>query len=355
VDASADKPIDPDTLRRVALGDASPAEHAAVAAYLAAHPEERARLDAMRDALAESRGPTRRPNLDQEWRALASRLGLDKPQPHVSPVRTPAPRAPLAPTIPHRRWTASTLTASAFAAAAAIVVAFGVAQWINHRHAPPQLAWREYVTTPGQREIVTLADGTEFTLGPASRLRVAPDYGRSRRLIRLEGEAYFAVTHDPVQPFTVLAGTALAEDVGTHFVVRAYPDQPDVRLVVTEGAVALADSARRTLPELLEAGNLGRVDAAGSVTVTPIANVDAYVAWTRNELVFDHMPMREVVVELSRWYDLDIHLADSSLANQQLLASFKNEPVRDVLHAIAATMDATVERSGRDVVFRRAH
>jgi len=64
---------------------------------------------------------------------------------------------------------------------------------------------REYTTAAGQRLSVTLDDGTQLTLAPASRVRLAAGYGEGRatggsktrpygaRELELEGEAYFAV------------------------------------------------------------------------------------------------------------------------------------------------------------------
>ncbi len=55
----------------------------------------------------------------------------------------------------------------------------------------------------------------------------------------LEGEGYFEVTHDARRPFRVHAGDALTEDLGTRFVVRAYPELAAVDVAVAEGVVSL--------------------------------------------------------------------------------------------------------------------
>jgi transmembrane sensor len=116
--------------------------------------------------------------------------------------------------------------------------------------------------------------------------------------------------------------------------------------------VALGDTARRAAPAMLTRGTLGRVASRGDVSVARDVDVDRYLAWTRGELVFDRTPMRQAAAMLSRWYGLDVEVADSSLAKVPLLASFKEQAVADVMRSIATVIGARVERHGRQVIFR---
>src|SRR5438067_12137346 len=83
--------------------------------------------------------------------------------------------------------------------AAAVVVALIGGRGVLRR--TPQ--WREYATTAAQRMVVRLQDGTQVTLAPKSRVRYAADYGRERRELYLDGEAYFQVTPDSQRPLRV--------------------------------------------------------------------------------------------------------------------------------------------------------
>jgi len=320
-------------LARYAAGECSPAERARVERWLAADPSRRLVLEEMRiaandaAALAEPvDGTVAHTAKAQAWRRLRARMGAER-------------RAAGSP------WSRR-LTTAGIGIAAALLMSIGI--WRVLSRAP-----RLYATAPGQRESVTLADGTEFTLGPASQLRLAADYGTRRRDVSLVGEAFFAVVHDPAHPFVVHAGYARAEDVGTRFVVRAYPGDRMAQVAVADGAVALSDNAAQVAStRVLRRGALGGVDARGALSVTTTADVDRFTAWTRGELVFTEMPVRDVVVELSRWYGVDV-TADSSLAAIPLLASFHDEPVTDVVRSVAAAIGATVEQNGRRIVLRR--
>ena len=214
------------------------------------------------------------------------------------------------------------------------------------------------VTTPaGQRASFRLPDGTSVMLGVASTLRHPVGFGAGRRReVELEGEAYFDVVHDENRPFAVWAADVVAEDLGTQFVVRAYRDDRHAWVVVREGKVALraagaqADSAPRVL---LSPGQLGRLESNGTPVAERVAT-SAYFAWTEGRLVLDDIALRDALPQLSRWYDLEFRLADSSLGRVPLTATFRNQPTEEVLNLLAASLGMRQVRSGRTVTFHSA-
>jgi transmembrane sensor len=237
------------------------------------------------------------------------------------------------------------------AAAAVIVVVARLTSGSGSSRQPLAMAGREYATAPGERETVTLPDGTEFTLAPGSRLRLAPGYGATRRDLTLEGQAYFAVMHDATRPFVVHTASAVTEDVGTRFVVRAYATDPAADIAVAEGAVAVSGAGAAPAGRaVLTRGMVGRVGGDGTTSIVHGADADAYVAWTSGTLVFQGTTLSEVTQELSRWYGIDIRVEDPVIARRPITASFKGEAKDDVLRAVAAAVGATVERRGQAFV-----
>ena len=239
-----------------------------------------------------------------------------------------------------------------FAAAAVVIALLGVRSvlWRAPR-------WSEHATAAGHRTVMHLRDGTQVTLAPKSRLRYAADYGRTHRDLYLDGEAYFQVAPDSQRPFRVHTASSVTEDLGTAFVVSAYTDQVTTEVVVTEGRVSLsrADTTVAARAVVLEARDLGRLDSRGIATVQHGVDVDRYLAWTKGVLAFDGAPLRDVVSALERWYNVDIRLADSTLAPRRLTATFQDEPIDLVLQRIALTLGMRVERADGSVfVFRKA-
>jgi len=238
--------------------------------------------------------------------------------------------------------------------AAVIALAVGsVALWRLARsrvlRAEPA-AMRTYVTQRGERAVFTLVDGSRITLGAASRLDVPDDYDRRARDVALQGQAYFQVAHDSARPFRVRAGRATTEVLGTKFDVRAYREDSTVAVAVAEGSVAVraADSLRNGV--VLRRGDLARLDAAGQARVEHDIAIDRYLAWTEGRLEFTNVPLRDVIPQLVRWYDLDIRLGDSSLAGRPLTASLGTESADEMLRLLEASLQVRVERHGQVVI-----
>ena len=112
----------------------------------------------------------------------------------------------------------------------------------------------------GQRDSITLADGSRVILGPDSRLTVPGDYGTTARSVELRGDGYFDVRHDAAKPFTVRVGHAVVEDIGTTFTVES--DAGDTTTVsVVSGSVRLrASDSAATSGAVLAAGDRGSID-----------------------------------------------------------------------------------------------
>ena len=237
-------------------------------------------------------------------------------------------------------------------AAAAIIIIGGTMLWQDIRSRSDRD--QTYATSVGERRQVVLKDGTKVLLGPTSRLVVPlaePDEGD--RLVSLDGVAYFSVVHDPAHPFTVRAGDIVIQDVGTAFSVES-DDSAGTRVAVDSGSVTVGPAKDRGRDAVLNARDRATVDTKGTVVVERSAVSDDDLAWIQGRLVFRDAPLILVGAELYRWYGVRLRVADSSLANLHLTASFSGEPVDRVLNVIALSLGARIERQGNVAILHRA-
>jgi ferric-dicitrate binding protein FerR (iron transport regulator) len=235
----------------------------------------------------------------------------------------------------------------AAAAAAVVLAAVALERSSAHEHVASEPPAGSYATATMQRAEIRLADGTRVRMAPASRLRVAADFGRERRDVYLEGEAYFDVVHD-ARPFTVYAGNASARDLGTAFSVRSYVEDSAVRVVVREGQVALSGVGR------LAAGDVGRLTSQGVASLRHDADVDAMLAWLDGRHGFVDAPLGQVLRELARWYGTDVRLADSSLAALPFTGTVEGATPSMALDVVASTLGLTVHRDGGHTLLTRS-
>jgi transmembrane sensor len=203
-------------------------------------------------------------------------------------------------------------------------------------------------TGAGEKRTITLADGSRIVVAPLSRVEMAGD--RSARLV---GEAYFVVMHDSSRPFRVETGDATIEDLGTSFVVRAGSGPEPTFVAVQEGVVSLAPAASRrgTDALILREGESGLVSTGRAVRADS-ATWSHALAWTRGEIVFDEMPLRDVAREINRWFGITVLLSDSSLERRTFTARLTGESLDDVLEAIDRSLGLRHTRTDDTVVFQ---
>jgi transmembrane sensor len=291
-------------------------------------------------ALAEAaRGPVvvTTAETDAAWQALAARVA----QTAVTADATIVPITSAASVRRGRPWRRLT----SLAAAALVAVSAGLS-W-QYR----QNAFREVTAPAGQRVAVQLPDGSHLTLAAGSHARWRKDFGDRARDVYLTGEAVLEVVHDTTRAFRIYTGNAVVEDIGTRFLVRAWPEQAGVDVLVTEGIVALADTttARRTAPlqrTTIVAGQRGVLRADGTVQVTP-ADTSA-LAWMNGALHFDNAPLREALPIISRWYAVDID-ADPALLERRLTGHFVQQSLPQLLDALGLALDVRVRRDSDGV------
>lgn len=339
-------------LGRFLRGDCSPAEAEAVGRWKAADAAN-ARLLAFMQAVWDECA-IELPEIDQAqaWRKLQTAIAVASKPAVVRPLRV----LPGAAATPRRRWWRGLAIGTAAAAVVAIAVGGAIVQSRGRGNAQAATLGRECATTRGQRAEFILSDGTQVWLNSASRLRVPPGYGVDSRDVALEGEAYFRVRRDDARPFRVHTPGAVAEDLGTEFNVRAYPDDGELRVVVASGRVALhrtdssagtgaasGDPARLDLTR----GQMGRLDRTGRLALVGNVDLRPLLSWRDGELAFVRRPTAEVLRELERWYDIEIALDDPSLASVPITATLGPTTVDHALAVVAGVLQARFTRHGR--------
>jgi len=242
--------------------------------------------------------------------------------------------------------------------AAAIIVAFNVMvnRWQNESvsYALPS---RTYTTHAGEHRLIRLADGSTALLGPATTLRVseAPAGERERRFpmnAMVDGVVLFRVVPHTATPFRVHLGTSVVDVLGTTFSARQYATDKAARVVVVDGKISVRPMTK--LPSegvVLSRGMAATLSDSGEALITSHATLADDTAWTSGRLVFQRTPLPEILSELSRAYDLDIHATDSAMASYTFTfdATPSTQPIDDVLDGLVRTLNAHYTRTGRTI------
>ena len=157
---------------------------------------------------------------------------------------------------------------------------------------------------------VRLPDGSIISLNRNTVLSYRSHFGKSRRNVRLNGEAFFEISHDASRPFIIDAGKADIRVVGTSFNVITSNKREDVEVFVETGKVLLSDKAGSSTLEL-EPGFIGTMSNRGSEkSVNKNPN---YMSWNTGRLVYKGEKLNTVFNDLRKIYGSDIVTDDPAI------------------------------------------
>lgn len=179
-------------------------------------------------------------------------------------------------------------------------------------------------------EIITLVlpDGTVVKLNAASSITFPRAFSGSQRVIRLRGEAYFDVAHDARRPFIVVTDYFRTQVLGTRFNISAYaPTHAGVTLLEGKVQVHSLHSA-----PLLLAPEEQAVYAPNGALSKQKADVYQCMQWQKGFFYFDQAPLSEIMVELGRWYNMDVLFRNKSALNERMhFVADRNDKIRSAI------------------------
>ncbi len=172
----------------------------------------------------------------------------------------------------------------------------GMTYRAGHGDGDPTVTNRLVVPKAGMYSL-TLSDGTRVWVNALSELEFPVAFAQDERLVMLKGEAFFEVKRDASRPFRVRVGDAVVDVLGTHFNVNAYAGS---KTTLVSGSVAVSNGAQT---RVLRPGEQAVV--ADGITVGKV-DIARTVAWKEGEFLFKSDEIREIMAEVSRWYDVSV-------------------------------------------------
>ena len=95
----------------------------------------------------------------------------------------------------------------------------------------------------GQRTHLTLPDGTTVWLNARTTIQYPSSFNKKKRVVILQGEAYFDVKRSEDKPFVVQTSVCDVEVLGTKFNVNAYPELKKFEATLMHGSVKVIPKA----------------------------------------------------------------------------------------------------------------
>jgi ferric-dicitrate binding protein FerR (iron transport regulator) len=200
----------------------------------------------------------------------------------------------------------------------------------------------------GSRAIsMTLSDGSQLWLNAGSSVTFPVAFNGPERKISITGEAYFEVARDPSKKFIVIANSVATEVLGTHFNVNAYGDRDAVKVTLLEGRVKVIASDGSS--SMIKPGGQVVETMDGKLITNLRVDVEEAIAWKNEMFNFNNTEFKDIMKEVSRWYDVDIEYKGDfgELGFGGNMSRQKN--VSELLKRLEATQAVKFEVNGRKI------
>ncbi len=219
------------------------------------------------------------------------------------------------------------------AAVAAILIA-GAYFYMDSLEAPIS-------THMAERVEVRLPDNSEVQLNADSKIDYSKSNWEDERKVTLEGEAFFKVAKG--KKFTVYTKAGEVTVLGTQFNVEHRGDFFEVSCY--EGIVSVTHNGNKT--DLPAGTSYLSLNNEVQETAVPINGVPS---WVNNESAFRSIPLRYVLDELSRQYNVSI--ATQGIDTDQLFTgTFSNTDLDLALKSISIPLRIKFKFEGKKVLF----
>ena len=186
----------------------------------------------------------------------------------------------------------------------------------------------------GARTAFVLPDGTTGWLNSGSELSYPVNF--DERNVVLNGQAYFDVVKQKNNKFKVKASHIAVVVYGTSFDISAYKNEPEIDVVLLEGEIRVQghDGNGAVIMEPNQRLNIKKAEKKATISLVDAAS---QISWTQGILQFNGEPLQEVMRKLGRWYNVDFEIKDDQLKRYNFKATFKEEPLEEILRMMALT------------------
>lgn len=228
------------------------------------------------------------------------------------------------------------LKASAIAASIALLL--GVSNYISyHEGYKNQNSQMVEMANPmGMRSSIVLSDGTRVILNAGTTLSYPAAFVSSQREVKVNGEAFFEVSHDKDHPFIVSAENVKVKVLGTKFNVKAYKEDDHIEVTLTEGKVGVGLGEHHDMM-YISPGQQALFNKMKQSFSKYEVNLDYYTSWKEGKFYFKSVTFLEIAKQLERRFNVHISVEPAKLQRTVFSGDFvRGENLEQILRIITA-------------------
>ena len=206
----------------------------------------------------------------------------------------------------------------------------------------------------GMRTQFNLPDGTVAHLNSGSKLTYPLPYDKNERRVRLTGEAYFDVSHNPDKPFIVSVNDdkMCVRVLGTTFNIQAFADEETIHTTLVDGSVnlELQTKSGEYKDQQLVPSEKASYNLLNNELIIQVVDTESEIGWTEGRLIFKHTPLPEVLRKLSHYYNVEFDVRNSIINTYTFTGTFENKQLFQILNylKISSNIDSKINEITTD-------
>lgn len=189
------------------------------------------------------------------------------------------------------------------------------------------------ITGFGDHKKIILSDGSTVVLNSGSSLSFPKKFKGDVRKVTLVGEAFFDIKKNVDKPFVVNTDHVKIKVLGTSFNIKSYPEDEKTETTLVTGKVEVSQNKKKE-SVLLEPSERATFYINNNNISVDSVNSKNIVAWQEGKLIFDNAPLKQVVSDLKRKYNVEFVIVSDSLLKYKYTGKFDNLTLEEVLELL---------------------
>ncbi|MDR0263041.1 MAG: FecR domain-containing protein [Sphingobacterium sp.] len=172
---------------------------------------------------------------------------------------------------------------------------------------------RTFLSPKGSALTMQLVDGTKVQLNSGASLTYPTHFDGNSRMVSLDGEAYFDVTHDSSKPFIVQTKQTQVKVLGTQFNIASDLSKTKILTTLIKGKVAVSAGHNQ---QILSPGMQAQTNLHTKQIVVQEADLKEVLAWRDGFFRFTEDNIETVLQKVGEWYDIKEVKVNSSSSDK---------------------------------------
>jgi ferric-dicitrate binding protein FerR (iron transport regulator) len=186
----------------------------------------------------------------------------------------------------------------------------------------------------GEKAEAVLPDGTKVWINSESTIRYDNSFNQKKRIVYLEGEAYFEVASNKKVPFVVQTKSMDVQALGTSFNVRSYGIDSLIYAVLLDGEIKVSASDQEQILNVNQRAIFNK--STNRLTVDAVEAIN-FIEWKKGNIYFNNQTFSQIAQTLSRIYNVDIEFASEELSLIRFSGTLGSSGIKNALDVLTLT------------------